>query len=150
MKMDRFPLAAVVLLLSACGGGSSGDSFNSSFNGTVNLNGTRYECPSQKTYDACNNSSNRDCSGCTSNSDNNGATITAVCGATSSSLNRYLVTQDGCTVNLSSGKQTGVCVSGSLRLLSGTGFTKAQVSSQGSSFSNGLTINGVSLTCSTI
>lgn len=49
MKMDRFPLAAVVLLLSACGGGSRGDSFNSSFNGTVNLNGTRYECPSQKT-----------------------------------------------------------------------------------------------------
>lgn len=150
MKMIKLSLAAAVSLLSACGGGGSGDSFNSSFNGTVNLNGTRYECPSQKSYDACSSTSNRDCSGCTSNSDNNGSTITAVCGATSSSLTGYLVTQDGCTVNLSSGKQTGVCVSGSLRLLSGTGFTKAQVSSQGSSFSSGVTINGVSLTCSTI
>lgn len=146
MKMYKFPLAAIVLLLSACGGGGSGDSFNSSFNGEVTVNGTKYQCPSQRTYDNCSNSTNRDCSGCTTDSDTNGSTITTACTATTSTI--YQVTQDGCTVNLSSGKQTGVCVSGSLRLLSGTGFTKAQVTSQGTSFSNGVIINGVSLKCS--
>lgn len=148
MKMYKFPLAAIVLLLSACGGGGSGDSFNSSFNGEVTVNGTKYQCPSQRTYDNCSNSTNRDCSGCTTDSNTNGSVITSVCAATSPALTVYQVTQDGCTVRLSSGQQTGVCVSGSLRLLSGTGFTKAQVSSQGVSFANGVSINGVSLKCS--
>lgn len=147
MKMLPFSIVPFMFVLSACGGGGSGDSFNSSFNGKVTVNGKEYQCPSQKTYDACSNSSNRDCSGCTTdNSNNNGSVITSACTATAANI--YQVTQDGCTVNFSTGKQTGVCVSGSLRLLSGTGFTKAQVSSQGASFANGVTINGVSLRCS--
>ncbi|WP_156935682.1 hypothetical protein [Alkanindiges illinoisensis] len=144
--MNKFPLVAIAMLLNACGGGGSGDSFNSSFNGEVTVNGQKYQCPSQKTYDACSNSSNRDCSGCSTDSSNtDNSVITAACTATSSSI--YQITQNGCTINLSTGKQTGVCVAGSLRLLSGTGFTKAQVSAQGVSFVSGVRINGVTLSC---
>lgn len=146
MKMIKFSLAAAVSLLAACGGGGSGDSFNSSFKGDVTFNGQKYSCPSQKSYDACSSTSNRDCSGCTTDSSNNeGSVIITNCAATSS--NSYQVSQAGCIVNLSAGKQTGVCSSGTLKLLTGTGFTKAQVSSQGVSFKNGVTINDISIRC---
>jgi hypothetical protein len=145
MKISKLSTLGLFLFLAACGGGGSGDSVNSSFNGEVSLNGQKYKCPSQKTYDACSASTNRDCSGCTTTQNPGATVITSTCIAPAT--NTYSVSQDGCVVDLPTGKQTTVCVSGSLKLLSGTGFTKTQVSSQGISFTNGVIINGVSIKC---
>lgn len=118
-----FALCLISGLLVACGGGGSGDNVSSS-----------------------GSSSN---SGSSTNTGSSNQVITTSCSTTDSGKT-YLITTSGCVVTASSNTQTGVCTSATtIKLLTGTGFTKEQVVNQGSSFtsSNGVTINGITYKC---
>lgn len=124
-------------LLVACGGGGSGDNVNSS--GASN---------SGSTNTGGNNSGSTNTGGNNSGSSNN-AVITASCSSNDEGKS-YIVTTSGCLIKTSSNTQTSVCTSSNtMKMLTGSGFTKDQVIAGGSSFTagNNLSINGVIYKC---
>lgn len=127
MKNSKHILITCFLssLLVACGGGGDGDNVSSS---------------------GANNASSSNTG--TSNSGQSNSVITTNCSSNDSGKT-YLVTGSGCLVKTSSNTQTAVCSSATtIKLLTGTSFTKDQVVAQGSSFtSNNLTINGIGYKC---
>lgn len=142
MKNFKYMIAAFMsTALVACGGGSS----DSSFTSTITMGNIVYQCSSEAAHNAC--ADKFDCSDCSSNQPkpNPAEYITASCKETN---NKVTVTQEGCIVN-SSNKQTAVCSSSSLYLLTGTNLTAQSIISSGASFSGtkGLSINGKTLTC---
>ncbi|WP_162925783.1 hypothetical protein [Isoalcanivorax indicus] len=132
----------VMFMLAGCGGGGSSDS---SFSGSFTSGGVTYHCTSQSAFTDCQGG---DCSGCSCQSGCPGdaPVITEHCSVSGTSVT---VTDAGCIFQMSGNDQTGVCVSSgsAIRLLTGTGFTAPQVVSSGSQFSNGLSINGITLNC---
>lgn len=137
MKNSKHILITCFLssLLVACGGGGDGDNVSSS--GANN--------PSSSNTGTSNSGSSN--TG-TSNSGQSNSVITTNCSSNDSGKT-YLVTGSGCLVKTSSNTQTAVCSSATtIKLLTGTSFTKDQVVAQGSSFtSNNLTINGIGYKC---
>lgn len=119
------------VLLTACGGGS-GDYFNSSFEKTFTFGSQTYVCRSERAANACGGPS-QDCSACELQSSSS-PVITQVCAQPVANTHR--VTTDGCILRLTNDTQTGICTSEGLRLLSGTNFTRQQVS-KGTLFSRG-------------
>jgi hypothetical protein len=121
------------VLLSACGGGGSGDNVNSSYSKTIIKNGVTYECKSENAAKLCENGN---CTSCESSLDR---VITAAC---SSSVNAgqtlYAVTNAGCVASMkNSNKITGYCVTGTLKLLTGSGHTLNQLSNKGTAYASG-------------
>ena len=134
-------LTLLSVLLTACGGSGSGDNFNSSFEKTFTFGPQTYICRSERAADACGSAS-QDCSACDLESAS--SVITQVCAQPVA--NRHRVTTDGCVLRLTNDTQTGICTSEGLRLLSGTNFTRQQVSA-GTLFSSGsLTVNAGNFT----
>lgn len=136
---------AVVFALQGCGGGDGfGGDYNSSFSGTVTVGSTQYECKSQKAFDACSNTTQRDCSACTSNTTDT-TPITAIC--MQPSTNTFNVTQSGCVLKLKTGDSTGVCNGTTLKLLDGTGLTKTKLLESGLTTNASITLNGQTVRC---
>ena len=149
-------MGALSLSLVACGGGGGSSDVNSSFYSEITQSGKTYICRAQKAADACNNQSSKDCSACelkNSGTTNPGTTpsigaITATCSTTGSSSTSYQVTQTGCILKLPNGDQTAVCNGTTLKMLTGTGFSKDKLLADGGTFSGGgLTINGLAIKC---
>ncbi|MDV2469273.1 hypothetical protein QR674_09770 [Acinetobacter chinensis] len=122
--------AFLVALLSGCGGGDGGDNFNSSYSQTIVKGAVTYVCRSEKAASACEK--NNDCSACEDQSGN--PIVTACKKTTVSGLKTFTVTQAGCVLNLKNTAQTGVCVSGDLKLLNAQGANRARVLAEGSTF----------------
>lgn len=130
------------VLLTACGGSGSGDHFNSSFEQTFTYGTQTYVCRSEKAANACGGAS-QDCSACDLQSSSS-PVITQLCAQPVANTHR--VTTDGCVLRLTNDTQTGICTSEGLRLLSGTNFTKQQVS-VGTLFTSGsLNVNAGTFT----
>ena len=135
-------LTLLSVLLTACGGSGSGDNFNSSFEKTFTFGSQTYVCRSERAANACGGAS-QDCSACDVQSSSS-PVITQVC--TQPVVNTHRVTANGCVLRLTNNTQTGICTSEGLRLLSGTNFTRLQVSA-GTLFPRGsLSINVGNLT----
>ncbi|WP_407306756.1 hypothetical protein [Acinetobacter sp.] len=121
------------VLLTGCGGSGSGDYFNSSFEKIFTFGPQTYICRSERAADACGGA-NQDCSACDLKSSSSLLIITGVCAQPVANTHR--VTIDGCVLRLTNAIHTGICTSEGLRLLSGTNFTRQQVST-GTLFSSG-------------
>ncbi|MDH0029901.1 MULTISPECIES: hypothetical protein [Acinetobacter] len=136
--------AFLCIFLTACGGGGGGSaSTDSSYSKKITKGDVTYTCKSQSAADACESQNN--CSACES-SDNSSpsTTITAQC---ATGTNTVTATQNGCVASIGQVQQTSVCVGTSLRMLTGTGFTKQYVIDNGTSFSSGVTLNGTKVSC---
>ena len=130
------------VLLTGCGGSGTGDNFNSSFEKTFTFGSQTYVCRSEKAANACGGAS-QDCSACDLQSSSS-PVITQLCAQPVANTHR--VTTDGCVLRLTNDTQTGICTSEGLRLLSGTNFTKQQVS-VGTLFTSGsLNVNAGTFT----
>lgn len=123
----------LTVLLTACGGSGSGDSFNSSYAKTFIIGAQTYVCRSEKAANACGGAS-QDCSACELQS-SSALPITQLCAKPLA--NTYKVTQNGCVLTLSNTPQTAICTSEGLRLLSATGVTKQQLIGTGALFTSG-------------
>ena len=132
-KITLVLLSIMTAMLTACGGSGSGDSFNSSYEKTFVIGAQTYVCRSERAANACGGAS-QDCSACELQS-SFAMPITQIC--TKPLANTYKVTQNGCILNLSNNRQTAICTSEGLRLLSGTGLTKQQLISTGALFASG-------------
>lgn len=134
MKIILLPLTiALSALLSACGGGGSGDNVNSSYSKTIVKAGITYECKSENAAKLCENGN---CSSCESSQDK---VITAAC---SSSVDAgqtiYAVTNAGCVAAMKSGSKNSVyCAAGTLKVLAGSGYTLNQLSINGAAHPSG-------------
>lgn len=136
MNMNKMLLSltiAVSALLSACGGGGSGDNVNSSYSKTIVQGGVTYQCKTENAAKLCENG---DCSSCESSLDK---VITASC---SSSVNGgqtlYAVSNAGCVASMNKGEKiTGYCAAGTLKLLVGSGHTLNQLSINGNAYPSG-------------
>lgn len=129
-------------------GGDSDVKYNSSFNGKVTIGSNVYTCKSQKAFDACNNINQQDCSACELTGTDQSATITTVC--VQSASNAFAVNQTGCVLKLKTGDSTGVCNGNTLKILTGVGFSKATVLSQGATFSGAVTLNSQLIQCNSL
>ena len=142
-------LSALTISLAACGGGGGSDGVNSSFEGKVTRGTQVYTCKSQKALDACSSTTNTDCSACDlkdSGTSGNTAVINVNC-ATDATATTFSVTQVGCILKLKNVDQTAVCSGTSLKMLTGTGFTKDKVLASGSTFNGNLTLNNQKIKC---